>query len=553
MMEFICHHMDMIGSNKPRLCDLDPKKHFKVPAGWGITDTGVVFERCQPDTDCPIWIGHNFLSHEDCDKLIQCAERVGFGSLERLYDKEERSGDRLLGYCKPVTEVLNNRVTQDCFQQRLYANWIPPYGFHAYEWHDHMTTNPCLRINRYSKGDLFGWHLDSQYIGGPNIRSGYSILVYLSDSDAMTTFAQKPLNDPDDLMSILKASTDGAIDNFIEKVGTFSVTPQKGMAVIFSQSLLHRAERVESDALRYVLRTDLVSYAKSLQIQSHLSELRHATVCLFREAQLNEAAGRHDERNNYAYVQYLQMIASHLPDHAATLPLLHDTYDRLSEGEGSPISEDSFYIVSSKIGRLEAEVYPDYDPLDVLKELILYAVLQLTSHVKAATITNLHEYINVVPPISESPDGDSDSDTDVELEDAGKDPDYPCVCSDGTTKTYTRYCSCGLGGGVLSQRKEFTPRHSTFAPFEIEIKPNKTGNSGHAFVCGPGIAFNHASCQCYDCDWERNDYDDVESTKETARVILIDLDYTVHSLECEGDDDSPKTTIELTYTPMVDM
>ncbi|HLX52819.1 MAG TPA: 2OG-Fe(II) oxygenase, partial [Aquella sp.] len=237
-----------------------------------------------------VWTIEDFLTREECDKIIHSCDKVGFESLEHSYDQSYRDGTRIVAFDENnfLVETIQTRLSNDKFLDRLNSQEIIPYGFHVdnYKWSNARQINKCLRINKYSPNSLgFGWHRDAQYTESENIRSTYTLLIYLTDNtDGHIKFVV-----PETQFTHSGLTVKEEID-FLEENGfnSLKILPKCGMAVIFDQSVLHKA--MSSSEKKYVLRTDLITFGipTSKSKNKLESKIEKLTKKLFRQAQYFE-------------------------------------------------------------------------------------------------------------------------------------------------------------------------------------------------------------------------------------------------------------------------
>ena len=239
----------------------------------------------------------NFLQDGECDNIIEACENVGFGKLN--YDTEYRESERIITFDQngALVQTINNRLTK--INKKLDKNKIKPYGFFSdqYKWSDIIGINECLRINKYITGSNgFDYHRDAQYTYN-NVRSVYSIIVYLSNCDTGDVEFIVPNNyyinngkNMDEEMKLIKKSFETCV-----------IKPKKGMAIIFDQRIIHRAYPYTDLNPKYVLRTDLlVQGIKKDSYKENKNELKIMELAkkLFRQAQYYELNNR-DCKNLY--------------------------------------------------------------------------------------------------------------------------------------------------------------------------------------------------------------------------------------------------------------
>lgn len=262
-----------------------------------------------------VWTIEDFLSEEECDKLIEVCEETGFDTIDHLYEKEYRDSVRLLAFDENglLVKTIEERLKNDYFLDRLNKKkWKSPYGLNAdkYKWNDNNgKINPCLRFNKYPDGSKgFGWHRDAQYTQNNNIRSNYTIVIYLTENEGGNIHFIAPKK-----KFIHNGLTTKEEMKNLKSGHALEISPQKGMAVIFDQRLLHKADSCEDE--KYVLRTDLLCYGE-LDEDAETTELEkkvwNLAKRLFRQAQYYELTGK---KTNINKAQRLYDICLSLRQH----------------------------------------------------------------------------------------------------------------------------------------------------------------------------------------------------------------------------------------------
>ena len=174
---------------------------------------------------------HDFLSPEECQAYITQSEQQGY---------EEATINSVSGASIRKDVRDNTRVILD--DPSLAASWfqrampfLPP---ELGPWKP-VGFNERFRFYRYDPGQSFKRHYDGSYVRLNRDESLLTFMVYLNQE---YTGGTTDFYHPDDR---LKAS----------------VTPRRGMALVFEHLQLHEGTAVESGR-KYVLRTD-VMYRRS--------------------------------------------------------------------------------------------------------------------------------------------------------------------------------------------------------------------------------------------------------------------------------------------------
>ncbi|KAI6648874.1 hypothetical protein LOD99_6948 [Oopsacas minuta] len=179
------------------------------------------------------WVLEDFLLKEECEKMIELAEKIGFQTAEQycfLY--ANRKNDRILvddeGMAKLMWERIRTHVS-DLKVKSMGVSWSP------------CGINPRFRLCRYigGKGHYFGKHVDGGY---QNSKTGevsfLTLLVYLNSKDEF----------------------EGGCTNFFRKEGVYSVVPKAGLCTVFFQDdgrCQHEGEKV-TKGKKYIIRTDVM-------------------------------------------------------------------------------------------------------------------------------------------------------------------------------------------------------------------------------------------------------------------------------------------------------
>ena len=167
-------------------------------------------------TDYPVKQGRcfgisNFLSKNECNELITLCLQLKFKSIKWEYSPSYRSCKRLckfiffflflfflwliyflVGHDDKFASIVWNRLKEILVRDDLYN--IKPYGFgNEGIWSpDHV--NPCIRFSEYSAGDHFQMHRDGGFVIHDDLRSVYTLMIYLNDDfiDGETEIFENP-------------------------------------------------------------------------------------------------------------------------------------------------------------------------------------------------------------------------------------------------------------------------------------------------------------------------------------------------------------------------
>jgi hypothetical protein len=181
-----------------------------------------------------LFVVHDFLSPEECERHIALSESVGYGDApitgmggRQVMRKDIRNNDRVILDDPQLASAMWERL-RPFFPERLQF-WVP------------MGLNERWRFYRYDPGQQFDWHFDGAYERSPLERSAFTFMIYLNGGVAggATEFNMKSHG------SI--RSTDPIV----------RVQPEPGKALVFVHRILHRGAPV-ADGRKYVMRTDVM-------------------------------------------------------------------------------------------------------------------------------------------------------------------------------------------------------------------------------------------------------------------------------------------------------
>ncbi|MDY7226679.1 2OG-Fe(II) oxygenase [Hyalangium rubrum] len=167
----------------------------------------------------------NFLSPEECEEYIRLTLATGY---------EEAPITTFRGFVMRPDIRNNTRVIRDDRElaDRLWERmqgWVPTTHRRIGSWHPH-NLNERFRFYRYTGGQYFKWHSDGPFIRSQQEVSLFTAMVYLNEDfeGGTTDFQFGP-----------------------------TVTPRRGMLLLFEHSLVHQGAPVRSGC-KYVLRTDVM-------------------------------------------------------------------------------------------------------------------------------------------------------------------------------------------------------------------------------------------------------------------------------------------------------
>ena len=165
---------------------------------------------------------HNFLTDTACENYIRLAQEIGF----------EAAKVESFGGATVIPAVRNNsRAFYESIEtaDELWSLLEPVYPVPAIGNSRAVGLNELFRFYCYQPGHRFKPHTDSSYVRNDLETSYFTFMIYLNDGCT------------------------GGETRFTE----LTVTPEKGMALLFWHSLEHEGCEVTS-GVKYVLRTDVM-------------------------------------------------------------------------------------------------------------------------------------------------------------------------------------------------------------------------------------------------------------------------------------------------------
>ncbi|MRG95862.1 prolyl hydroxylase family protein [Polyangium spumosum] len=169
----------------------------------------------------------NVLRPAECAELIQRAEAHGFSDAPITVGANK---------FMMAPDIRNNRrVMQDdpALAAKLWPR-ISAYVPSQLGVYRPVGLNERFRYYRYTPGQQFDWHRDGAFLRSQEEQSLLTLIFYLNDD-----------------------CVGGTTDFMFVTDDELRVTPQRGMALVFSHPLYHRGAPV-IEGTKYVLRTDVM-------------------------------------------------------------------------------------------------------------------------------------------------------------------------------------------------------------------------------------------------------------------------------------------------------
>lgn len=169
-----------------------------------------------------VFVIHDFLSSDECEKHIERGEALGFETFTI-------DGEVYPGYRNNARVIFNDPDLAETLWARAAEN-LPP----KIDGRSAVGFNPRFRYYRYTGSEAFAPHHDGSVQLGDQ-ESKLTFMVYLSDIAA-------------------GGQTRIYGDNLEVR---FEILPERGKALVFDHMVLHEGVAVETGA-KYVLRTDVM-------------------------------------------------------------------------------------------------------------------------------------------------------------------------------------------------------------------------------------------------------------------------------------------------------
>jgi prolyl 4-hydroxylase len=120
-----------------------------------------------------IFMIEDFLSEEECQNYISCAESIGF-----------TAADVYTGSRKEIITYIRNNERVDYHSDELANelwNKLSGVGLPKFDFMSAISLSPFFRFYKYLPGQKFNMHKDGQQRVGENI-TYFTMMIYLNDS-----------------------------------------------------------------------------------------------------------------------------------------------------------------------------------------------------------------------------------------------------------------------------------------------------------------------------------------------------------------------------------
>jgi len=228
------------------------------------------------------------LTDKECGQIIGRAQSYGFLDI-KSYSKDKRDSKRVCVLDNKLSEIIWNRLEKMNLIDSLKKMELKPYGFHTEGSWEPFKINECNRISHYSKNSKgFKCHYDSQYVHSENIKSVFTLLIYLNDNykNGETVFYTKK----DSKYMNVTCDQEMLLNGGEETYDKYVISPSKGSCILFNHDIIHMSNEIKKGN-KYILRTDIV-YRKNGKNIGHCSYLDkiffNRSIDYFVEAQRQE-------------------------------------------------------------------------------------------------------------------------------------------------------------------------------------------------------------------------------------------------------------------------
>ena len=192
----------------------------------------------------------NVLSPKECKCIINSSKNK-FDKIDKEYLATVRNSKRLLTLNENLSNVVWKRIN-NFIKEKYYENQVTPFGFGTEgEWSPYYI-NECFRISEYNKGARFNIHRDACYVKNEDIRSIYTIIIYLNDNFQGGETIFYKTNKKRQMCQTVQQE----MDNNEYKI-KYSYKPKQGEVLIFDHDIIHEGIEV-SNGNKYICRTDVV-------------------------------------------------------------------------------------------------------------------------------------------------------------------------------------------------------------------------------------------------------------------------------------------------------
>lgn len=169
---------------------------------------------------------HDLCAPDECAGLLRLAHDIGFTAAPIT---------TLRGFVM-APEIRNNTrviVDDEARARELWQRLAPFVPARSDGWRP-VGLNERFRFYRYEPGQYFRWHHDGPFIRSHHERSLRTVMVYLDHE-----------------------FTGGATEFERNRGDIVSVTPERGMALVFDHPLVHQGAPVQR-GVKHVLRSDIM-------------------------------------------------------------------------------------------------------------------------------------------------------------------------------------------------------------------------------------------------------------------------------------------------------
>lgn len=167
-----------------------PETHpnYRPPVDMPALEFGAPAPVRQSGDDAPLpasdyrFVVADLLTPSECASVVSVAEAAGLSAVDWEYDPSYRSCRRVVLRSRPLAAAVYARLLP--LLSPAACERVRPFGFDGDgDWRP-CKVNEVVRVSRYDPGDKFERHRDGAFVENDDVRSVYTVLVYLNGPPA---------------------------------------------------------------------------------------------------------------------------------------------------------------------------------------------------------------------------------------------------------------------------------------------------------------------------------------------------------------------------------
>jgi hypothetical protein len=170
------------------------------------------------------WVLSNVFTEDECNKLIEYGNSIGYESIEDEYPCTYRNNTRFIKTLPSFARELYMRISK-FIPNTLYNKW------------EKSGLNDYFRFCKYEKNGIFVMHQDTSYRPSFNYQSLLTCMIYLNNTDGGNT---RFYQDHNNIKIIIN-----------------EISPKPGQIIIFDPDIWHDGAKVLSGE-KYIIRTEVM-------------------------------------------------------------------------------------------------------------------------------------------------------------------------------------------------------------------------------------------------------------------------------------------------------